>query len=253
MPRVLTASLVTSLLTCPYKGALEYLGWRTNEEKDSLEFGTKWHAWIEKTLKTGKPDFINTDLPVGSLKSWFWQAKDLGLFDLEFQPEQETIVEIHPNLWIAVKCDGISTKTGKNILLENKTDSWVTNDYFVRKTVEAQPLMYVYGFDADVIHWNVYNKKTGEVRFDILPNIKKEEALQLILHADDLLVKGLQGLKVRGHACFDWYRKYCPYYELCYNQDSSKTHRGEFNRFSEYSDEMRSFILNLIGKNPFTF
>ena len=246
MPRVLTSSMISSLLACPYKGALEYLGWQTNEAKPALDFGTRWHNWIEQTIKTGKPDFINCgDLPVASLKSWFYQAQENDVFELDFEPEVEAIKQIHANLWVACKADARSTKTGQ--LMEHKTSSYVSNGYFLEKSVEPQPLIYAAVFNTKEILWDVYNKKTGEVRFEWIRNLKTEDSLQLILHADDLLIKGLQGLKVRGESCFHFFNKYCPYHPLCFNDDQANVHQGEFNRFSQYSEEMRAFILELVN------
>jgi len=187
---LLTASRMSSMLTCPRKHFWRYeVGLKAKEDGAALRFGSAWHTAMENRWKGRDPEECYELALEGREFDEITLATFSGLlyayFDRYHQAE-EIVAEVHPEIEFDVDLDGSRTfraagkidglgvlRDGRQALVEHKTtgtDISADSDYWLRLRADSQIFQYVSA--ARKMGWNIQT-----VIYDVVrkPMIKPKE------------------------------------------------------------------------------
>ena len=171
MKELLTASRMSSLLSCPRKHYLSYeLGLKTNSEASYFGFGHAWHMAMEMRWQQQPIDAILTAILALTDIDQIAQTTVAALLTgYCARYKDEIVAKIHPEIEFrhaikgsntfdsAGKIDGLGVLVdGRQALIEHKTsgeDISPESDYWLRLRANGQVFQYVLA--ARALQWDV--------------------------------------------------------------------------------------------------
>lgn len=193
MRKILTHSAMMMFMSCRTKYAARYLHHLVPMNRPrALSLGSAVHAGLEVWFKSHNAQFaVDTaasyaDLgPEDSVKA----AEMVRMYTEEYEDDDFVVIDVersfqvplrHPEtkrrstMWdLAGKVDGLVEKNGKLYILEHKTTTAMTDDYWARVDIDSQIMTYaialsqelkrpIYGAIYDVLRKPLLKMKQGE-------------------------------------------------------------------------------------------